>query len=479
MKHETKHTVIGKSVRFLQKGIWELQSGELPWAYRFGVHIVRLGTLIISGFKRNRCELHAASLTFFSLMALIPILAMTLAMARSFGAADLAHEQFNKQLDGWMSQMERAVEAKASATTEKKDEAQAQAEVTKAFSAQVREISDKLFEQIDKLKFGTLGGIGAVMLLWAVIGMLGKVEASFNQIWGVEKPRTLVRKCADYLFVCMILPFLVTAASSVPVAAMVTDVMDKTVGGSASEAMRTLLASGLFKMSVTLLIGTLTFAFLLGFMPNTRVKLTPALAGGFVTVILFAGWLKLCAWAQIGIGKNSTLYGSFAVLPILLTWVYMSWEIVLLGAGIVFAVQNRDMYVLEQNAAEASLRSRLMLAVTLCAETARQANEKTGGPFAAEAFAKAHGIPSRFAKDILEDLVRNEILAEVAGRPGEYLLVRNGDTITVADLVKVILDEGQPLDALGLNHLSSAMLSLNQKIDDTLTTSLTTSVSQL
>ena len=478
MKHETKQTVVGKCTRFIRKGVWERPSGDLPWAVRLGVGGVRLGALIISGFKRNRCALHAASLTFFSLMALVPILAMTLAMARAFGAADLAKAQFDKHLDGWMTQMEQAVEAKAAAKTDSKAEEQAQTEVTQALSAQVREISDKLFRQIEQLQFGTLGGIGAVMLLWTVIGMLGKVEASFNQIWGVEKPRPLVRKCADYLFVCLILPFLVTAASSVPVAAMVTEIMDKTVGGPASVALRALLASEMFKMSVTLLIGTLTFAFLLGFMPNTRVRLVPALAGGFVTVVLFALWLKLCAWAQIGIGKNNTLYGSFAVLPILLTWVYMSWEIVLLGAEISYAVQNRDTYMLKQNAAGASLRARLVLAITLCAEAARLANDKAGGPFAAEAFATERGLSNRFVKDMLDGLVRNGILAEVLGRPGNYLLIRNADRLTVADIATVLLDEGESLEALGLNNLGDPALSFSQKIDTLLAASLATPVAQ-
>ena len=477
MKRETKTPVLEKAIRFMRHGLWEVRSGDLPWNRRFGVHAVRLGALVVSGFKRNQCSLHAASLTFFSLMTLIPILAMTLAMARAFGAGDVAREQFNRQLDGWMVQMEQAVEKKAGA--ESRDEEKAQAEVTKAFSSQVRELSDKLFTQIDQLKFGTLGGVGAVMLLWTVIGMLGKVESSFNQIWGAERPRPLVRKCADYLFVCLILPFLVTAASTVPVAALLTGVMDKTVGGSASDALRSLLASGLFKTSVTLLIGTLTFAFLLGFMPNARVKLLPALAGGFVTVVLFAGWLKLCAMLQIGIGKYSTLYGGFAVLPILLMWVYTSWQIILLGSEIAFAVQNRDTYVLEQNASGASLRARLLLALTLCAETARRARETEGGPFAAEAFAKERGIPYRFAKDILDDLVRNRILAEVAGRPGEYLLFRCGSSITVADITKVMLDDGEPLEALGLNHLNASVLEFSAKLDANIDAALALPVAQV
>jgi membrane protein len=462
---------------FLRKGVWEVQCRELPWPRRLGVYVVRLGSLVTSGFKSDQCSLHAASLTFFSLMALIPILALTLAMARSFGGADLAKTQFDKYLNDWMAQMEQSVDAKVQAknTTEES----VSDEVSHAFASQVREIADKLFAQIDQLKFGTLGGIGAVMLLWTVIGTLGKVESSFNQVWAVEQPRPLVRKCFDYLGVAIILPFLATAASSVPVATIITGFMDKTVGSGVSSVVKSLLDSGLFKLSVTLTTGTLTFAFLLGFMPNTRVKLIPALAGGFVTMVLFAGWLKLCAMLQIGIGKYSTLYGSFAVLPILLLWMYTSWQIILLGAEITFAVQNRDTYVLEQNAAGASLRARLLLALTLCAETARRACEKGGGPFAAEAFARRHGIPNRFVKDILDDLVRNHVLAEVANRPGEYLLYRCGRALTVADVTKVMLDDGKPLESLGLNNLRDSLLAFNRQLDETVDRAFPASVDAL
>lgn len=478
MKREAKATAVGRYKQFIRKGVWELRSHELPWHQRTGVHALRVVSLVVTGFQRNQCALHAASLTFFSLMALIPVLALTLAMARTFGGAELAKAQIDEQLNGLMAQMEQAVDVRAAAGNAA--EVKAKAEVTKAFSAQVREISDKLFEQINQIGFGTLGGIGAVMLIWTVIGVLGKVESSFNQIWGVEQPRPLIRKFADYLSVVLILPFLITAVSTVPVAGMVIKAMDQTVGGPAAEFFRALLKTGFLKTGITLTIGTLTFAFLLGFMPNTRVKAVPALVGGFVTTVLFGGWLKLCAMLQVGIAGYSALYGGFAVLPILLMWVYTSWQIVLLGSEISFAVQNRDTYVLEQNAAGASMRSRLLLALTLCAETARRAREpKDGGPFAAETYAKERGIPHRFVMGILDDLVRNQVLAQVADRPGEYLLYRCGESITAADVTKVLLDDGEPITALGLNNLDASILAFSKKLDENIDAALAIPVAQV
>lgn len=479
MKADSKATAVGRAKDFVQRGMWSVQANDLSRPQRVGVQGLRLVSLVAHGFSRNQCPLHAASLTFFSLMALIPVLVLGLALARTFGGADLAKAQLDKQLDTWMSQMEQAVEVRTDGAAASAEQAHAKTEVTKAFSAQVREIADKLYQQVNTISFGTLGGIGLVMLIWSVVGTLGKVEASFNQVWGVDKPRALLRKIADYLFVIMILPFLITAVSSVPVAHMVTNIMDKAVGGSVSASFKAVVGSGLLKTGITLTVGTLTFAFLLGFMPNVRVKTGAAVVGGLVTLVLFVGWLKLCAMAQVGIAKYSTLYGSFAVLPILLMWVYTSWEIILLGSVIAFAVQNRDTYMLEQHAAEASLRSRLLLALALCGEMARHAQEREGGTFAAEAFAKQRGIPSLFVKNLLEDLARKGLLAKVSDRPGEYLLCRCGSSLTVAEIAKVLMDDGEPPEALGLGRLDASALAFSQRLDAALDASLATPVAQM
>ena len=464
---------IARVLAFLRRGQWQMQADQLPWFRRMALKALRFCSLVIDGFKRNQCQRHAASLTFYSLMALIPVLVLALALARTFGGEKYAREQIDAHVNAWLEQFEQPAESGNDTLTKAEDEVAAQreqAEVVQSFTTQVREITDKLYKQVTAINFGTLGGIGLVLLLWAAVGVLGKVERSFNGVWGVEKSRPWIRKFFDYLGVILILPFLITAASSVPVASKVMamiEAMDKTVGGGAAETFRSLLHSTSFKTGTTLVTGTLTFAFLLGFMPNTRVKVRPALIGGFVTIVLFSLWLKLCTMLQIGIAKYSALYGGFAVLPILLMWVQMSWQIVLLGAEIAFAAQNRDTYILEQYATDANLRARLMLALALCAEAARHAKVREGGgPFAAEVFAHEKGIPHRFVRDVLESLVRNNIFAEVAGVPGHYLLYRCGTSMTVADVIGIFLNSGEPPSTLGLDTLGGEIKDLDKTIGD-------------
>ena len=461
---------IARALAFLRRGQWQVQADKLPWPLRAGLQALRFCSLVTGGFMRNQCPLRAASLTFYSLMALVPVLVLGLALARAFVGGDYAREQIDTHVDAWLAQFEQSVDMRHDDAPG--DDADEQAAVMASFTGQVKDVIDKVYTQVNAVNFGTLGGIGLVMLLWTAVGMLGKVEESFNAVWGVERPRPWIRKVFDYLGVIIILPFLATAASSMPIASKVMDVMDKAVGGAAADTFRTLLGSGFFKMGTTLVLGTLAFAFLLGFMPNGRVKVRPALIGGFVTIVLFSAWLKICAMLQVGIAKYSALYGGFAVLPILLMWVQMSWQIVLLGSEIAFAAQNRNTYILEQYATGASLRARLMLALALCAEAARQAKVQAGGPFAAEAFARERGIPHRLVREVLDELTHNHIFVRVADAPGQYLLYRCGDSMTVAEVAGVMLNNGEAPSTLGLDRLGLEAQVLDKTIGDVLATHL-------
>ena len=462
---------VAHALAFLRRGQWQVRADRLPWPRRVALKALRFFSLVIDGFRRNQCPLHAASLTFYSLMALVPVLVLALALTRTFGGGEFARKQMDSHVNAWLAQFEQSVETDSGSEPEAADEEEKASrrerlEMVQSFTAQVKDVTGQLYERVENINFGTLGGIGLVMLLWAAVGMLGKVEKSFNAVWGVEHSRPWIRKFFDYLGVILILPFLITAVSSVPVASKVMAMMDKTVGGATAETFRSLLNSAFFKTGTMLALGTLAFAFVLGFMPNERVKVKPALIGGFVTIVLFSAWLKLCTMLLWGIAKYSALYGGFAVLPILLMWVQMSWQIVLLGAEIAFAAQNRDTYILEQYATDASLRARLMLALALCAEAARQAKAgEGGGPFAAEAFAKAKGIPHRFVREVLETLTQKRIFAEVAGEPGQYLLYRCGDSMTVADIVSMFLDNGEMPSTLGLDSLGPKAVSLDSTIN--------------
>ena len=105
-----------------------------------------------------------------------------------------------------------------------------------------------------------------------------------------------------------------------------------------SAFLKAALASRAFSFFFTLFFASTAFAFFFGFMPHVGVSRRAAFEGGFATAVVFGCWMKVCAVAQVGIAKSNALYGSFAFLPIVLAWIYMSWQITLLGANLVHAL---------------------------------------------------------------------------------------------------------------------------------------------
>ncbi|MFO7937339.1 MAG: YihY/virulence factor BrkB family protein [Kiritimatiellia bacterium] len=483
MKPKNRESVFIRLRNFFARDMWQLQLDDKhSWHIKTSVWFLRVISLVADGFRRNQCPLHASALTLYSLLSLVPVLVMVLALARAFGGAELARKRIDKQINALVEKIEQGsgqdggVAAQNSALEKSggenavKDDTDAEsgtaasaAEPAAKFSKQIREGADKIFQQVNSINFGKLGGAGAILLLWSVIGVLGKVEASFNQIWSVDKPRPMLRKFTEYLAVIIILPFLVTAVSTVPVIQTISSVMEKTMGERASSGLIAVMDSSLLRVFMSAIGGTLTFAFILGFMPNEKVKLAPALVGGFITMIFFVLWMKICTMLQIGIGKYSTLYGGFAVIPILLIWVYISWQIILLGAEISFAVQNRDTYVLEQFADEASMRARLLMAVSLCVESVRAIRGSAGGAFDAERYAHENGVPHRFVTHILDELVSHGFLAEVTEESGKYLLCKCSSSLTAADIVDAMMDKGEAIRELGIEELSPSVKELSSR----------------
>lgn len=299
--------------------------------------------LTVKGFLDNHCSMHAAGLTYFSMLALVPILCILLLAAKTFGADDLVRRHINTQIDAMITSIESGQDDEfAQVTASDEETLAARRQVAQDLGREAREISDALFERIDKFNVGTLGWIGFGALLWTIISSIGMVEVSFNEIWQVEKPRPIWHRAWIYLGVVIVLPVIGALAMSVPILNIAKNVIVATLGASwltewVSAGLVRFLDSWIFRSVVTLSFASLDFAFLFSALPNCKVDFKEAWKGGLLTSILFGAWMKVCAVAQVGVAKSSALYGSLAFLPIILAWLYMSWQIVLFGANMVYA----------------------------------------------------------------------------------------------------------------------------------------------
>lgn len=462
-------TAAGRVRRFLMQDVWDIEPLSLPRLHRSFVRAVRVVQLVFRGFMQDECMLHASSLTFTTLLAIVPVLALALSMARVFGGDDLARNQLKGLAREWLDvsvqvapvSEEQTDTVPAVTVSEEEVAEQVEPEFEGAVVPgeavisleRIENLIDTAFDRIDKLNFKALGGLGLIFLISAVIGMLGQVEAAFNRVWGVSEHRQMHRKFIDYLSVLIVVPFLITAASSIPIAGVVMrfvrgEGVPLEIPATWIRLLRTLGMIFLFALS---------FSFLLRFLPNTRVRSRPGILGGLATALLSLGWLRICAAFQIGVARNSAFFGSFATLPVLLSWVYVSWMILLFGAEVSFATQNADTYRMEQGARKASQRTRLIAAIDLMVWAAHSLKEGNGLLVLGD-YLKENSVSVRLVNDVLHDLVRQKYLVETAHDSGIFALRRDISSLTVGEIVRTMLDSGLEPGHLGYDCVSHSRL---------------------
>jgi membrane protein len=302
--------------------------------------------ITLAGFAGNHCQLHAAGLTYFSMLALVPLLCVLLVLAKAVGVADFARDSVNGYLDSLIVNIERGQDDEIfsllpAGEAEDREKKRIAAGV---FAGEARKISNALFMRIENFDIGTFGWVGFAFLLWTVISSMGMVEVSFNEVWGVEKSRPPLKRAVLHPAVALAMPMAAALAASPQLLNLAREVLE-TVLGSAwvtkrlGEWLLAVLDWKVFRTAFSLALSSLVFAAFFKVMPNRAVPFRYALWGGALSALLFVVWIKLCAVAQVGIAKSSALYGSFAFFPIVLAWMFVSWEIVLLGANMVRAFE--------------------------------------------------------------------------------------------------------------------------------------------
>jgi len=438
---------LAKLWKFVSEDIWDVELTSLTRMKRFGIKSLRVAHLVFRGFKQDECPLHASALTFNTLMAIVPILALSLSLARVFGGDDLAQRQMRKVVGEITGRLEVSATTNALPESAVKD-AEDVGWTSDQIATELNNAVDAGFRQVEQINFAALGSVGLVLLLWMVVAVLGKVEGSFNTVWGVTKGRPLYRKITDYLFMVIVLPFLITMAASFSIAEFVSTFLH----GSLASWLTQFIGTTIWKNITVLGLTSFTIAVLIKFMPNTKVQWRPGLIGGLVAALLFIAWLWFCKSFQVGVAKYSKLYGSFALVPIVLFWVFVSWEIVLFGAEVAFAVQNCTTYRLEYDSKRANVRSRLILGLSVIVAAGRAMKGKVESFETAE-FARSHKIPVRFLNDVVEELVHLKFLASVSEETGRYVMIKTPSDVTVRSVLDGMMGAGVQPEALGLMNI--------------------------
>lgn len=428
--------MIKKTLNFLQKDIWRIRSSTLPKRKSFLINQLRIILLAVRNFDQDKCNLRASALTYYSLLSIVPILAVAFGIAKGFGLEKMLENVIVERLPG-------------------------QEEVV----SNMINFSHALLENT---KGGLVAGIGVAVLLWTVIKVLGNIEKSFNDIWGIKKMRTMGRRFSDYLSIMFICPVLLIVASGTTVF----------IGTQARMLLAKLSFLGpvssliLFSLEfLPYIVMWVVFTFIYLFMPNTKVKFSSALLGGIVcgTVYQIVQWVYV--YFQVGVGKYNAIYGSFAAIPLFLIWLQLSWRIVLFGAEISFAHQNVDTYEFEQESMSASYSFRKLLSlriVHLLIKNFKQGNN----PITAAKISHALEIPIRLVHQITYDLTEAGIITatrEEGTIGGSFLPARDTDALTikyVIDALEHIGTEDIPVsETEDLKKIKKSLAEFNNAIE--------------
>lgn len=458
--------MIDKVKAFFKNGdLWRRDLSTFAFWARPFVCILRFCWLTVQVYFGKASTLHASALTYVTMLAIVPVFALGLTSLKAFGAGDVAEEKILSNIDFFVGQMEQSAQPVTAAPgADAAPVISGQAATSSEAANALRGICKTVFNQIDSINFAKMGMIGAAVLIFMVISVLGKVESSFNAIWGIEKGRPIWRKFTDYLSVIIVAPLLVLAATSLPI---LTSLPENTLIAQVVNSF------GIFNTLVSLFMGTMLFAFLFSFLPNTRVKISSCFLGAFVTTCLLALFFKLCFVLQVGVANNSRLYGSLIALPILLFWIYSSWQIILLGAEICYVHQHHPELVREKSFEHPSERDRIFLALSLVIWAARSV-AKEHKALSVECFSNTFNLPQRDINRVASILERQQILLPVAENGSTvttgYVLSRCATHLTVTEVINACLDDtdGEDVEVTAAEKHLAVVTALGDRLSGVL-----------
>ena len=424
-----------RSNDFLKKELWRVPLSTLPVTKAFVYRIIRAILIVFRGIKNGSLDLRAGALTFYSLFALIPVLALLFGISKGLGSEKFLEELLYDQLSLQQETVDQLI----------------------LFSNNV----------LNKTSNGLMAGIAIVVLIWSVIKVLSTVDRIFNDIWQVNKSKDLFRKLRDYFIIILLAPGLMMLQSmaTVFITAKINTILSQYGLISISPFFTTIMKIGPFVIIWLLL--TLLYIII----PNKRVRFKPALVAGIIAGTLY----QIVQWAfikfQIGVTGYNAIYGSLAALPLFLAWIHISWTIILLGGEISFANQNAEWYDYERDSLKISTAYRRLLSLLIL-----QYNVKyflnNDAPMTVRSLTNSLNIPPRLSQALFNELVNCGLLYETDTEKDKetgYLPAIDIDKISVSLTLEKLDEKGEEQlfvqENTTMDKLRSILLKFQEDID--------------
>lgn len=413
---------IRQIIHFLRVDIWRLQREDLTALRYFPISVLKKLLLAVEWFTTKRVMSQASALTYSTLLAIVPMSAVVFAVARGFG--------YSKYIEEWFRDL---------------------------FNTQP-EVADVLIEfvnsYLEHTKSGVIFGLGLVFMVWTVVMLTSNIENTFNDIWQVNKSRSIYRTFADYLAMFLLVPIFIILSSGL-------NIMFVTV---IKEIEDYFMIKGLYRVLISLtpyLLTSIAFTALYVFMPNTKVRVRNAIAPGFLAGMAMQILQLIYIRSQLWVTGYNAIYGSFAMLPLFMLWLQFSWTICLFGAELCYTGQNLEDFAFRARTEELSHRYKLVLCSILMSAICKRFAQGRPPYTALQLKLETH-IPIRITHDLLNLLVRVGMLTAVQGDNHEepvYQPAKGDANMSVGNMIDCIESENE-----GASHFNIDYSTLNPAV---------------
>lgn len=401
--------LIKKIIKYFKTDIWKIRTKSLSKWNALGINTIRVLLWAIQDFTKDLCVLRASALTYYTLLTIVPVLAMAFGIAQGFGFEQNLEQQILGQFKG-------------------------QEEV-------VRQIFAFVSAMLERTRGGLIAGIGVVLLFYYVFRIMFNIELTLNAIWKVDETRPAIRKLTDYMTLMILGPLVVILSGSLNVY-ITTTVERITAEVGVWQQLTPLINTPLRLIPYAMIWLILTLVYVV--MPNKSVKFFPALIAG----ILAGTAYQLTQWGyitfQVGVSNMNAIYGSFAALPLFLVWVQLSWTIILFGAEVAHAIQNIELHEQQKDIQKLSpYFKRLLTLYVLQLIISRFKNEEK--PLTESEISEKLDIPILTVNEIIHDLETARIIARTKEKNAEelaYLPARDTEKLTALYVIQLLEVDG-------------------------------------
>lgn len=415
--------------RYFKHKIWKVRTDKLSKAKAFWVRFLRILLLTIQGFSKRQIQQGASALTYYSLLGVVPLIALAMGISRGF--------LLEEALESWL--LEKFAEEKEVVT-------------------KVIEFAHAALEQAGQ---GLFAAISFTIFFWAAIKIFRNIEVVLNSFWEVKRARTVARQFSDYLALLLICPLIIIITSSLTFY-LTTQMKAVGKGGEFFKEIGPFLFP-ILHLSPYLLTALL-FTFVYIFLPNTRVRFRPALYAGLLAGVFY----QLFQWGyltfQIGVTRYNTVYGTFAALPLFLIWVHLSWVILLLGAKISFAFQNVNAYefITEEFRLSHTCKTILSLRIAhLCIKNFC----KGSSPLSVTDISNRLSIPLLLTNELIYHLVDEKVLSELRteiDKESAFQPAQSVDQLTIKHILDMMDERGETIPLPHSKELSTILENLKE-----------------